>query len=318
MTLEQIVARLSTVAAVIGEAWLGAEKSWAEEFIPPRLRWYQQLDADLAILEARVGLPKLISCYRGPLRDKQATQKAIYEIHGAALLAKAAARVDLHVPRGDGSGKDFDVWAEIQGYAINAESKSRKDEFPFNLPPESQEAPGITEYAGVRETIDPHDAVDLGIKTQPPADGLQYIETPESTVIRQGLLAGLEQLPASGCNLLIFGHIEGDRRNLEDALFGTEVFQFIRDHQTKKARPVWVRTPTGAFSEGPVGEPFAALSGVLWVRLLPHGDSLGRAYRFYPNRRALVPLPKDVVSSLEDVMNKSATPIENKEDIVEE
>lgn len=178
--------------------------------------------------------------------------------------------------------------------------------------------PGITGYAGVRETLDPHEAVDLGIKTDPPAEGVQYIDTPESTIIRQGLLAGLEQLPVSGFNLIIFGHIEGNRRNLEDALFGIGILQLIPDPQMKKARPVWARTPTDAFREGPVGEPFAALSGVLWVSLMPHGDSLGRPYRLYLNRRALVPLPKDVVSSVEDVMNKSAMPIENKEDIGEE
>ncbi len=166
MTLEEMLDQLPRLVAAMGEAWLRRNRAWVEPFIVQRLPWYQQLERDLTTLEAHVGPQKLIKCYRDSLRDKPQIQKSIFEIHGAALLATAATNVRLHVPRGNGSRKNFDLWAEIREHPINAESKTRKDEFPFNLSPESEEP------AGSRETIDPHDAADLGIEAMPRTPGL--------------------------------------------------------------------------------------------------------------------------------------------------
>lgn len=312
--IEEVIRRLPMVAAVMGEEWLLQNREWAEGFIiGPRLAWYGQLEGDLAALGAQVALEKLISGYRAPLRDKAQIQKTIFEVHGAALLAAAAARVELHVPRGDGSGKNFDLRAEIRGHPVNAECKTRKDEFPFNLPPEPAGPAGITSHAGVRETMDPHDAAELGIKPKPGTPGLHHIETPESTVIRQLLLDGLSQLPDSGYNLILFGDIEGHRDNLEDALLGTEVTRFRRNPETRQVIAVSARAPTGAFSAGPAGEPFRLLGGVLWIRLWRDGDVLGRAYMPCPNPNARPPLPRDVIEAIVAVMNEWARPQEARE-----
>lgn len=207
MTVRELKKRLPNVINVLGETWLDKHHGWIRKFINSRIKWYEQTETDLALLRMRIDLGRLISCYRTLLRDRPQIQKGMYEIHGAALLSAIADRVDLHVPRSDSRRRNFDVRVEIEGHTLNADSKTRKDEFPFNFP-ESAGSSKVRTYAGVRATIDPHDAIDLGLGIKHPKN-LNYIETPESTVIRQLLLDGLAQLPQSGCNLIIFGHIEG-------------------------------------------------------------------------------------------------------------
>ncbi|GEM_PF-5945735 len=310
MALEEIISRLPKLAALMGDAWLRKRRCWAETFITPRLPWYEQLERDLAILEAHVNFQKLIACYRVSLRDKRQVQKTMYEVHGATLLANAATRVDLHVLPRPGSKSNFDVWAEIRGYPVNAESKTRKDEFPFNLPSESKDSTGITSYMGCRPTLDPHDAVDLGLDFKSQAADSHYIDidTPESTVIRQLLLDGLSQLPDQGCNVIIFGHIEGHRIDFEEALWGTELVRYRCSRVTEKATPVPLRAPTGAYSRGEAGVSFQSLSGVLWVSMWRDGDVLGRAYKLYLNPNARLPLPSDVIEALDSGMRQWATP----------
>ena len=301
MTIQELIQRLPKFASVLGELWIHQNKVWVDTFINPRLPWYDQLEKDLGCLESRVGMQKLNSCYRNTLRNQPQTQKTIYEIHGAAFLAATAAQVDLHVPRGDGSGKNFDVWAEIGGQYINADCKTRKDEFPFNLPKESSDSEkGVSSHWGLRETMDPHDAAEMGIQAERRSSDFHHIETPESTVIRQILLDGLSQLPESGCNMIIFGHIEGDRRNLENALYGTEIFGIKKDLQARKFTVEPIRALTGAFAHGQAGEPFSSLSGVLWVRLFKSFKSpLFRAYKLYLNPYANTPLSKDFQKAIE-------------------
>ncbi len=307
MAIEEVIRQLPMVAAVMGEEWLLQNREWAEGFIiGPRLAWYGQLDGDLVALGGHVALEKLISCYRASLRDKAQIQKTIFEVHGAALLAAAATRVELHVPRGDGSGKNFDVRAEIRGRPVNAECKTRKDEFPFNVPPDLEGPRGVTYHAAVRATMDPHDAAALGMQTGQRDPGFHYINTPESTVIRQLLLEGLQQLPHSGCNLLLFGHIEGDRYCLEEALLGSEFLGARRDRETGRCDFIPDRAPTGAFSTGPAGDPFQSLSGVLWIRLWPHVGILGRSYRLYENPRASLALPGQVVDAIKGLIEECA------------
>lgn len=298
MTFEAMLGQLPKLVAVMGEKWLWQNRAWAEPFIGQRLAWYDRLERDLAILEPLVGSEKLINCYRDSLRNEPQIQNTIFEIHGAALLATAATKMRLHVPLGDASGKDFDVWAEIRGHPINVESKTRNDKFPFNLPPESEDPAGITWYAGSRATMDPHDAADLGIEAMPRTPGLDHVDIPESTEIRQRLLEGLAQLPHHGCNVIIFGHILGRRCDLEDALYGQGVQHYLFNRETKRHTPVCIRATTGAFNEGSAGEPFRTLSAILWVRLWAHGDVLGRAYQFYPNPNALQAFPSDVVDAV--------------------
>jgi hypothetical protein len=301
MMFEHHIRRLPHVVAVIGETWLRRNRGWGESFIDPRLPWYEQLETDLVVLGTHVSLQELIACYRDPLRDQPHIQKTIFEAHGAALLAGVATRARLHVPRDEGSRKNFDVSVDILGHGINAESKTRKDEFPFNLAPESDALDGITWHAGARATIDPHDMANLGMEGDRSIPDPHEITTPESTVIRQILLEGLEQLPDAGCNFVLFGDIEGSRRNLEDALYGAEVVQFRRNFETRKVTPVWVRTP-GAFGAGPEGEPFRRLSAILWVRLWRQHDQLGRGYWLYLNPNAHHPVANDAVSAIVGAM----------------
>lgn len=312
IAIEEIMGRLPKLAAVMGEAWLRQRRSWTETFIMPRLPWYEQIERDLTVLEAHVVLQKLIACYRASLRNQPQIQKTIFEIHGAALLANAAARVDLHVPPCPGSESNFDIWTEIRGHFVNADSKTRKDEFPFNLPQDSEDPTGITLYGGSRATLDPHDAVDLGSDFRAQTVDPHHIDTPESTVIRQLLLDGLSQLPDQGCNVIIFGHIEGYRCNLEDALYGTEQVRCRRRLESGKPTVIWTRAPTGAFSPGGSGEPFQRLSGVLRVSLWRDGNAIGRAYKLYLNPNAHLPLPSEVIETLDAGMKQWATQPENQ------
>ncbi len=208
MTIEEIIDRLPKLSAVMNETWLRRKCDWGEndnwdkkeEFIKRNLPWFEQIERDLTILEKYVGIKKLKSCYSKKLHNQSDTQKFIFEIHGAALLAKTGRCLDLHVPRGDESGKDFDVKAEIRGYTINAESKTRKDESLFNLPPklvfESK-----SQIAGFGDILD-----------IPESKGIKGIQ--------DRLCKGLSQLPDQGYNVIIFGSIEGEHDVLEDALFG--------------------------------------------------------------------------------------------------
>ena len=300
MKISALKKRLPNVMNVLGETWLDKQRGWISRFINSRIKWYEQTEVDLALLRMRIDLGRLISCYRTLLRDRSQIQKCIYEIHGAALLSAVANRVDLHVPRSNGSRRNFDVRVEIEGHTVNADSKTRTDDFPFNLP--KRKGPSqVHNHAGVRATIDPHDASDLGLGVKQPQD-FHYIETPESTVIRQLLLDGLAQLPQLGCNLIIFGHIEGQRRSLEDALFGAEFVGIRKNLKTRQVITEWVRSPTGAFGPGPEGDPFRPLSGVLWVRLFKSFDNcLFRAYKLYANPHAAVCIPDDVKRAIEKI-----------------
>lgn len=298
MRVSEIKTNLPHVADVLGEIWIKAQYRWLLRFIASRIKWYAQAEADLQLLCTRINPARVRSCYRALLRDRRQVQKCIYEIHGAAFLSTIATRVELHVPRGDNSGRNFDVRVEIEGHTVNADSKTRKDEFPFNLSKRKSSSKGHID-AGVRATIDPHDAMELGLGVKRPSD-FNYINTPESTVIRQTLLDGLTQLPQPGCNLIIFGHIEGQQRNVEDALFGAAILKLRKNLKTRQIDPEWVRSPTGAFGRGPEGEAFRGLSGVLWVRLFKTFDSdLFRDYKLYLNPHANVCIPGDVQRAIE-------------------
>ena len=134
MAVSELNKRLPNVIIVLGDTWLDKNRGWIRKFISSRIKWYEQTEADLGLLKMRIDLGRLISCYRTLLRDRPNIQKGMYEIHGVAFLSAIADRVDLHVPRSDSSRRNFDVRVEIEGHTVNADSKTRKDEFPFNLP----------------------------------------------------------------------------------------------------------------------------------------------------------------------------------------
>ena len=304
VSLGDIVAALPLYSSVVGEDWLRANKEWAERFLALRLPWYAQGEGDLGILRRHVDLDRLVTCYRSILRDQRIQQEALHEVHGAAFLAKLATAVELHVPRDQSSGRNFDVRANIGEHVLNAEVKTRRDEFPFNLPVK-EEVDGIPISGGKRATLDPHDAAELGIRDSRPKEPNE-IATPESTVIRQRLVAALGQLPPEGLNIVLFGHLMGDRRDVEEAPGGTQVVEVRKDPATRRPEMEWVRLPTGAF-----GDPaFRALSGVLWYRLYRIGDVLGRAYWLGLNGDAQVRFPETLAALFTEAMNREERIIE--------
>jgi hypothetical protein len=237
------------------------------------------------------------------LRDRDQVVQTIYEIHAAALLAEVATGFDVHVPRALGSAVNYDVAAEIAGTWVHADSKTRRDEFPFNLPRRSEGPEGITGYFGSRATVDPLEAPYLGIGPDRHQGDPYHKATPEGSVVRDLMAQGLVQLPASGVKLVILGQIAGRQDHLERALYGPEI---VDVHPDPAVPAEWRRAPTGAFGPGEAGKAFVGLSGVMWTRLWRWDGPLGRAYRLYENPNAREPMPPDVSAALRGVMARWA------------
>jgi hypothetical protein len=304
MKVDEIIHVFPTVAFVVGEQWLQQKRAWIEDYAPPRRLWYEQLEKDLALISQKIDHKNLIPAYRSGLRDPNSFQKTLLEVHGAALLAASAISIQLHVPRSDGSGRNFDILANIEGHAINAECKTRKDDFPFNLPRQQGGPTEITGHFGRRATVDPHDAETLGLPSRPAPGDIYSREIPESTTIRQIISDAQSQLPQSGINLILFGHVEGDQKQLERSLFGAEVLTIHKDIEKRKIiAKEWNLTPTGAFDAGQAGEPFRSVSGVLWFRLYKVGK-LFRSYKLYRNPSSTYPIPDAAVAILEHLMSE--------------
>jgi hypothetical protein len=250
--------RLDHWATIVGPEWLRVNVGDWRSWLARRVSWFAQLEQDLAVLVAHVGMEKARSAYQHMLRDRRGIQKAIFEIHAAALFGTAGRLLDLHVPCAEGGGRDFDVLAEIAGQRVQTDSKTRKDSFPFNTRATGV-AQGVSLHEAQRPIIDPHEYAD-----QADAD---YSSTPESTAIRQKLTEALIQLPTSGCNIIAWGQIEGWRCDMEDALFG----------------PVRQRTH--------YGDTLRCLSAVLWIELRSLlGSPLMRDYALLENTGAATPL----------------------------
>jgi hypothetical protein len=214
----------------------------------------------------------------------------------------ASTSLEIHVPRGDSSGRNFDAKAIINGTELNIECKTRKDDFPFNMPTILEGAERIPIHSGSRSTLDPHDAADLGLGFDYPENDPSFKTTPTSTEVRQIMSKGLAQLPARGCNLILLGEL-GFGNDIDEALFGTELFYFHREAATRQYLSHCTRTPTGAFSYGPSGESFRQLSGILWFKLFGPFES---EYKLYLNPNATSQIPDDVVTALNYVTRQWA------------
>lgn len=297
MLVDEIILAFPLLTSVLGEKWL-RQNLWYEEFISLRLEWYEQLERNLRSLVFRVGLQSLRKCYGSMLRDQKSIWTTLYEINGVSLVGEASTSLEIHVPRGDSSGRNFDAKACINGTELNMECKTRKDDFPFNMPTILVGSERIPIHSGSRSTLDPHDAAELGLGFDYPENDPSFKTTPASTEVRQIMSEGLAQLPASGCNLILFGEL-GFSTNRDEALFGSELFHFQRDVATREYPAYCTRTPTGAFCYGPPGEPFRQLSGLLWFKLF---SAFG--YKLYLNPNAISPLPDEVVTALGDVIRQ--------------
>jgi len=301
MTNKEFQEHYPRATAILGHDWLAQANSWPApdshqaEALDWYKHWFDRLEADLSVIETLVGHRDTSNAYRQILRVPSKLLDCCYEVHGTALLASVADKLRLHVARGDGSGKDFDVQANIQGHLINGECKVRDDD--IIKPRFMTKTPnGLTVYSRTRATMDPHDMPDQQDRH---AHDPTYEPTPESTVIRQRILDALEQLPKQGINIVVWGHKQGNRSDLERALYGAEVCLLDRDHVTKEVKSKWVRAGSGAFLADESGDQFRALNAILWIRLTSLGESLQKAYKLYVNPSATTQFPEKVRGTLE-------------------
>jgi hypothetical protein len=303
VNFDESLANIPVLAQVVGAQWIARASRWfsgAEDM--PHPVWYEQAELDLAVLAQKVPLQKLVSCYRAMLRDRNALIDAIYEIHGAAFLAGIAGGIDLHVPRSHGVKVNYDVRAEIDGVAVHADCKARRDDFPFKHHLKDPEGG----FFGSRATLDRNDPDALGLTQGAAPRERNYAITPESTVVRQVLADALTQLPDAGVNLVLFGQVYGSREHLERALFrGAPVAEVLTDRVTKEyAGTQWRQVGSTVFAD----PSFARLSGVLWMRLTHLEGPLLHHYNLYVNPNATMPIPSAVVEALEQEIKRASSP----------
>jgi len=294
MTFDEIISPFPVFVSVIGEKWLHQNPWLDADYISSRLEHFERLERDLKSLDTHVGPSKLKATYRALVRDKNSFWPIVHEIHGISLVSKVSSHVELKIPLGGLSNRDFDARAKVLGVSINMECTTRKDEFPFNLPPVETGPNHIPVYSGSRSTVDPHDARGSGITSAPQDDPL-HVETPEATVARQILTVELSQLPETGVNLILFGQISGSRENLETALFGPIAVDFALNPKVRTVESTAIRLPHGAYDTGINGEPFRRLSGVLWFKLF---SIRGPEYNLYLNPCAISPIPEGIAAQL--------------------
>lgn len=305
---QSLVERFPLITHLLGRNWLGNHPDWPSSGKPFQWwsPWLGQLEEDLAILSQKFTFNEVNRQYKTLLRDHSKLMQSVYEIHGAALLCPVSSDLMVHVARHPDSNTNFDYKAKVHGVIVNVETKTRDDNF---LIPRNRIINDDGEYAGYfveRETIDPHDAPALNARAGQKAPGSQYQATPESTVLRQVLLEALSQLPEDGVNIVFLAHLQGERKDLERALFGTEFCRLTRDHSNKTYTPEWRLSPTGAFRPDEKGEPFRRLSAVLWFRLSSLGGPVARAYNLYPNPYASSLMPASVQDALQRSINHLA------------
>jgi hypothetical protein len=298
MTLDEIISRFPSFVSVVGEKW-GRQNKWCQDYISSGLDHFKRLESDLKKIEGLVEQQSLRKTFVKHLRDQKSFTTTLYEIHGISLVSQIASSLELKVPLGGSSGNNFDARACVLGISVNIECKSRDDKFPFNFAPVPTGPENIPVYSGSRATLDPHDAEQLGLAPEPERRNGSHIPIPESTEVRRILLKGLSQLPETGINLIVFGHLRGSRDDLERALYGPPVVDFATSLEISAVKSSVVQLPHGAYDAGANGEPFRGLSGVLWFKLL---SGPGPEYKLYPNPNATSPLPQNVITGLESVI----------------
>jgi hypothetical protein len=283
-TPEELMRRFPVLTEVVGRSWLPAIAARFKAQRGPRPEWYEQTDRDLQLLRTKVSMHELLACYKTMLRNHDRFLDAVYEIHGAALLASVADHVELHVSPAANSRRDFDVRAEIAGVVINADCKTRLDSFPVR--PDFKDPEGS--YSGSRAALDPYDADAMGLSRDTGSSGGRHISIPESTVIRQLIEKALAQLPDDGINVVLFGQIRGDRQHLERALFrGAPIADFIVNNLTREVVGTENRgVGTTVFSDS----RFVRLSAVVWMHIDTLPSPIGLHYKFYANPSAATPI----------------------------
>ncbi|MFY4727705.1 hypothetical protein [Nitrospira sp. BLG_2] len=136
-------------AEVFGVSWLHKQWPTVEEQLCRYRPWMTQAEKDFTLLESLLSPFMIIPAYRIGLRDISQFLQTAYEIHGSALLASIASGIELHVPKGDESNKNFDVRAQIHGVAIQADSKTRDDTDIFSERFRVMSPEGIRYYSSI-------------------------------------------------------------------------------------------------------------------------------------------------------------------------
>ena len=277
-----LVETYPTLARIVGEDWIesGLHELMARPLVLP---FFDQLEDDLRYLKRTVPEGKLIQCFRDMLRDRTQCQKAMYEIYTDAAFAYISdAPIQLHVPKTEepnSKGFDFRVW--IKGCVINGEVKTRKDESLWRSGQKTSLAPGIDMYGLRQATVDPdfsesHQAEQVDKKI------------PASKELRQLIEKTLEQLPDKGPNIIVLGAIEANLEDLENALYGDEVWGEMG------AKPMRDRVLNGLFSGFPGFEAFNKLNAVIWLKLIGYR----KYWQIFFNPHANDSLPPEVKETL--------------------
>lgn len=296
VTIESIQQSFPTLVQILGESWIIETPEW-EQFLAQHWFWFQQLNRDLELLTTRIAMARLVECYRSALQVQNLRRVAdlLYEIHGIALLSKSATEIELHVPIRQSTGRRFHVRVVIQGTVINAHSMThlcllgQRTSFGIR---ESRADPLAASANGSMNSS-------TGLNT--PTDQLPGWTLPESAKIRERLGACVEcRLPSSGCNLILFGHEERGRSNLERALYGAEMCHTRWDRNNHKLLVEWGREQTGAFRARE--KRFRALSAVLAVHVAVAPPRLSRSYKLYLNQYASARLPPGVIETITKIM----------------
>lgn len=196
-------------------------------------------------------------------------------------------------------GRRFHVRVVIEGTVINAHSKthlcllSQRTSFGIR----EWRADSLAEPANGSV----NGSTDLSISSDQLPGWTSDHAMAESAKIRESLGACVEcRLPSSDCNLILFGHEERARSNLERALYGAEICTTRWDHNAQKVLLEWGREQTGAFRARE--KRFRALSGVLGVHVAVSPPRLSRSYRLYLNHYAAARLPRGVIEAITKVL----------------
>jgi len=128
-------------------------------------------------------------------------------------------------------------------------------------------------------------------------------QIPDGKRIRRKISKKISQLPRGHANILVieFGHLFYNQTDIEDALFGEQVFRV----HTKDVSGEWVRTGDKIFDF----HKNTRLSALIYFRRKFQGDQFSRTTRVYHNPFASKPINKEFFSEPE---TKQLVPIKEE------
>ena len=306
VTIESIQQSFPTLVQILGASWSIETPKWGQ-ILAQHWFWFQQLHRDLELLTTRIPMARLVECYRSALQvqDVRRVAHPLYEIHGIAPLSKSATEIELHVPIRQSTGTRFHVRVVIDDTVINAHSKthlcllSQRSSF------------GMREIQADPLAASANGSVNGSTRLNPPSDDLPGWTSEYAMLVSAKIRACLGacvgcRLPSSGCNLILFGHEERGRSNLEGAPYGAKICTTRWDRNAQKVRVEWGREQTDPFRAGE--KRFRGLSAVLAVHITVSPLRFSRFYRLYLNDYASARLPLGVIETIPTMKTETVSP----------